>query len=153
MPWILPSRVAVRMHFDWPSLKHSSAYFTHVRYNKPLTRVFVGAGFFWLAIPIDILTASIAGIMMLAMRTTITLEDDVAAKLRELAHQRRTSFKRTVNETLRAGLAAGKKPAGRTKFRVEAVACGFQPGVDPARLNQLLDELETDDFRRTLEEK
>jgi hypothetical protein len=27
-------------------------------------------------------------------------------------------------------------------------ACGFRPGVDPTKLNQLYDDLETEDFAR-----
>jgi predicted transcriptional regulator len=31
------------------------------------------------------------------MRTTLTLDDDVAAKLRELAHRRKLTFREAVN--------------------------------------------------------
>lgn len=41
------------------------------------------------------------------MRTTITLDDDVANKLRENAYRDSKSFKQVVNEALRAGLAPG----------------------------------------------
>lgn len=44
-------------------------------------------------------------IVVLRMRTTVTLEPDVAAKLKELAHKRRASFKATLNDVLRKGLA------------------------------------------------
>jgi hypothetical protein len=37
------------------------------------------------------------------MRTTLTLDDDVALKLRELAHRRRVPFKEVVNSVLRLG--------------------------------------------------
>lgn len=49
------------------------------------------------------------------MRTTLTLDDDVAAGLDALARKRRASLKTVVNEVLRAGLAAGEKqrPAAR----------------------------------------
>jgi hypothetical protein len=81
------------------------------------------------------------------MRTTVTLEPDVAAKLKELAHRRRTSFKETINDVLRRGLsspaAAGKS---RQRFVVKPHAGGFRPGIDPDKLNQLLDELEVGDF-------
>jgi len=49
------------------------------------------------------------------MRTTLTLDDDVAVKLRAAAKQR--PFRTVVNEALRAGLAALDKerlPARRT---------------------------------------
>ena len=40
------------------------------------------------------------------MRTTLTLNDDVAAKLREEGARRGTTFKATVNSCLRRGLEA-----------------------------------------------
>lgn len=79
------------------------------------------------------------------MRTTLTLDDDVAHQLRELARQRGASFKEVVNDTLRAGLQRGRKPATRLPpFRVVPKACGFRSGVDVLRLNQLNDELESE---------
>ncbi|MDH4063786.1 MAG: ribbon-helix-helix domain-containing protein [Acidobacteriota bacterium] len=53
------------------------------------------------------------------MRTTMTLEKDVASRLDRLARRRGQSMKSLVNEALRAGLAqieqpAAPKPAFRT---------------------------------------
>jgi len=77
------------------------------------------------------------------MRTTLTLEDDLAGELRETARKTDRSFKDVVNETLRHGLAAGAAPARRgPRFRVHPKACGFRAGIDLAKLNQLVDELE-----------
>ena len=39
------------------------------------------------------------------MRTTLTFEDDLARRLREMARRRGISFKEAVNETLRRGLS------------------------------------------------
>ena len=79
------------------------------------------------------------------MRTTLTLDDDVARQLRELVRRRGTSFKEVVNEALRAGLQRGHKPGPRLPaFRVEPTSSPFRSGVDVLRLNQLNDELEID---------
>ena len=43
------------------------------------------------------------------MRTTVTLDPDVAEKLKRLAHERRTSFKETLNDALRRGLSGDRK--------------------------------------------
>jgi hypothetical protein len=52
------------------------------------------------------------------MRTTMTLEKDVAAKLDHVARRRRLPLKAIVNEALRVGLAAMDEPAGpRKPFR------------------------------------
>jgi hypothetical protein len=82
------------------------------------------------------------------VRTTVTLDPDVAAKLKELAHRRRISFKQALNDALRRGLVARPRGEPRRPFRVQAHKGGFRPGVDPAKLNQLLDELEVEDFAR-----
>lgn len=79
------------------------------------------------------------------VRTTLTLEDDVAAKLRQLAHRRRMSFKDVVNAVLRRGLAAqGRAPDAPTRFRVETFRSPLRAGVDPMRLNQVIDDLEAE---------
>jgi hypothetical protein len=81
------------------------------------------------------------------MRTTITLESDVAAKLKELAHRRRASFKATLNDVLRQGLSSQATVRERPeRYVVEPHAGGFRPGVDPGKLNQLVDDLEVGDF-------
>ncbi|MFZ5481859.1 MAG: antitoxin [Myxococcota bacterium] len=78
------------------------------------------------------------------MRTTLTLDADVHARLEEYARATRTSFKEAVNRVLRRGLVAEDAPSER--FVVRTYPGGLAPGVDPARLNQLLDEMEADAF-------
>lgn len=81
------------------------------------------------------------------MRTTLTIDDDLATKLRQLAHRRRVSFKEVVNAAIRRGLAAQVRGSnGRQPFRVEPFKSAFRAGVDPMRLNQLADELEAEHF-------
>lgn len=82
------------------------------------------------------------------MRTTVTLEPDVAAKLKELAHRRRMPFKAVLNEILRSGLSKQTGAAQKKPFVVKPHAGGFRPGIDPNKLNQLVDELEASDFVR-----
>ena len=77
------------------------------------------------------------------MRTTLTLEDDLAKQLHEEARRSGKSFKETVNEAIRRGLRTGASPGRRpARFRVRPSACGFRPGIDVRKLNQLVDELE-----------
>ena len=78
------------------------------------------------------------------MRTTVTLEKDVEQLLREAMHRARQSFKATLNNALRAGLVAKPRPTRRARFVVEARPLGLRAGIDPASLNKLADDLETD---------
>ena len=81
------------------------------------------------------------------MRTTLTLDDDLAERLRTLARQGDRSFKEVANEAIRRGLSIGEQPAGTPPpFRVEAQPRGFKAGVDPVKLNQIYDDLEIDDL-------
>lgn len=80
------------------------------------------------------------------MRTTLTLEADLAKKLKELAHKRGKSFKETLNDVVRRGLAAPVQRAKASSYRVVPHAGGFRPGIDPRKLNQLADQLDVEDF-------
>ncbi len=99
-----------------------------------------------------ILTSPILDITMPHMRTTLTLDDDVAHQLRERARLTGAPFKQLVNDAIRAGLQTGKQPvATLPPFRVTPKAAGFRSGVDVLRLNQLNDELDSDAFERKME--
>ena len=59
------------------------------------------------------------------MRTTLTLDDDVAAILKRLARSRHARMKDLVNEALRRGLAsAAETPTQRKPFRTASVSLG-----------------------------
>lgn len=83
------------------------------------------------------------------MRTTITLDPDLAARLRELARERRVPFKRVVNEALRAGLGEGERPP--RPYRLPARPMGVRPGIDLDRATRLGGELEDAEITRKLE--
>ena len=83
------------------------------------------------------------------MRTTLTLEPDIALKLKKKMAAKKLSLKDAVNQALRIGLDA-EEAQGRVRFRVEPHACGFKAGIDLDKLNQLADELEADEFSRKL---
>jgi len=84
------------------------------------------------------------------MRTTLTLDDDVARELQELTRHSGESFKEVVNEVLRRGLHGEKPTSQLPRFKVIPKACGFRSGVDFLHLNQLSDELEIENFQRKL---
>ena len=81
------------------------------------------------------------------MRTTLTLDPDVALNLKKKVETEKITLKEAVNQTLRAGLKAKPaKPVKPYKFTVEPHASGFMPGIDPDKLNQLLDELDVEEY-------
>lgn len=82
------------------------------------------------------------------MRTTLTLDPDVAARLKQTMRRTGMTLKAAVNDLLRRGFAADDEMPKPAPFQVEAHACGgFVAGVDAAKLGQLLDELEADHAR------
>ena len=59
------------------------------------------------------------------MRTTLTLDDDVAAVLERLRKSRDVSLKQLVNEALRRGLKdMSSRPKRRERLRTRSVALG-----------------------------
>jgi len=59
------------------------------------------------------------------VRTTLTLDDDVAAALERMRRERNASLKALVNQALREGLQRMREPArGRETFRTRAVSLG-----------------------------
>ncbi len=84
--------------------------------------------------------------MMSAVRTTVTLEEDVERMLRNTMQRTRKSFKQTLNAALRAGLSERAAPAKAKRFVVKARPMRLRAGIDPAGFNRLADDLETDAF-------
>ncbi len=77
------------------------------------------------------------------MRTTLTIEPDVAERLRQETARGQRSLKQVVNESLRIGLGLKRKPSKRP-YKVKAHNSPYRPGIDRARLNQLADEIEVE---------
>ena len=73
------------------------------------------------------------------MRTTLTLEPDVARLLREVMEREHSSLKDAINDALRRGLrSSGPRPL----LRVEPHPSPLQPGIDPRGFNQVAEEIE-----------
>jgi hypothetical protein len=85
------------------------------------------------------------------MRTTLTLDDDVAAVLRDVAHRTRRPFKTVVNEALRAGLWRRRPPPAR-RYRLNPRSLGgVVRGVDLDKALRLADALEDEAVIRKIE--
>ncbi|CAN5489811.1 antitoxin [soil metagenome] len=76
------------------------------------------------------------------MRTTVTLDPDLAARLREVARQRGISFKAAINAAVRAGLATAVEP--QRPYREKSRPLGVRPGVDLTKALRIAASLEDD---------
>ena len=76
------------------------------------------------------------------MRTTLTLDADVARMLEEEAHRQRKPFKQVVNEATRRGLAPRARGRPPAPYRVRPHRTTIRPGIDAQALNRLADALE-----------
>jgi hypothetical protein len=79
------------------------------------------------------------------MRTTLSIDPDVAERLRQELATGRRSFKEIVNDCLRVGFAL-KSEKPKSKFRIQPHSSRYMPGVDRFKLNQLVDELDAENF-------
>jgi hypothetical protein len=77
------------------------------------------------------------------VRTTLTLDDDVANLLNKEARKSGEPFKQVVNRFLRLGLTAGKRPV-RKPFVVKPIKLGL-PHFE--KVEELLEHLEGPDHR------
>ena len=77
------------------------------------------------------------------MRTTLTLEDDVAARLQAEARRTGKPFKVLVNEHLRRSLGQRRSPKTRSRFQIEPHDFGGPvPGRSYDQIGILLEEIE-----------
>ncbi len=79
------------------------------------------------------------------MRTTLTIDDDLAAQIQEKRRRHGYSLKRVINSLLREGLQSRQERPQAKKYRTRVRKLGLRPGFDPVKLNQLVDELETEE--------
>lgn len=76
------------------------------------------------------------------MRTTLTLDPDVAKLIEDAAAEQRKPVKQVVNEALRRGLGPRERGREPKPYRVRPHRTSLMPGIDAESFNQLADELE-----------
>lgn len=82
------------------------------------------------------------------MRTTLTIDDDLAQKLKELAHRTGQPFKEVVNRALRAGIDSERRAPRRQGTRVRTFQMGSPVGDNFDKALQLASELENEEIVR-----
>ncbi len=80
------------------------------------------------------------------MRTTVTIDDDLAVQLEAFRTHEGLSLNTALNHLLRLGMQAKTTPTKPKRFRTTKRKLGLKPGIDPTRLNGLIDDLEIVDF-------
>lgn len=78
------------------------------------------------------------------MRTTLSIDDDVARLIEDEVRRSGDSFKGAVNRLLRLGLTASAKPRAERPFVVEPFPLGVGELLDRhnGKISSLLEELE-----------
>lgn len=82
------------------------------------------------------------------MRTTLTIDDDVAAELERLRREREARFKDVVNEALRRGVREMTSPPKKRKpFRTKTFDCGRLLIDNIDNVWEVLEQIEEEKFR------
>ena len=81
------------------------------------------------------------------MRTTFTLDEDVAQKAKEAAAASRRPLKQVINEALRAGLEATEQPIVAKPYKTEGRPLGLREGLSYDNIHRLLEIGEGEQYR------
>lgn len=86
------------------------------------------------------------------MRTTLTIDDDIAGQIRKVVASSGKSFKSIVNDALRAGMAKDRIAEAAEPYRLTPVSMGDVVGShDLDKALQLADRLEDEEIARKLD--
>ncbi len=78
----------------------------------------------------------------MSIKTTVTLDDDVAERVKQQSRSRGVSFREALNQLLRAALAAPETQPKRREFRVRPHHGGYYPGLNYDCTESLLEYAE-----------
>jgi hypothetical protein len=86
------------------------------------------------------------------MRTTVTLDPDVAASLKAVARRRGVSFKEALNSAVRAGLGRERRTAAQP-FKPYTQPMRLHPGFNLDKALRLAAAFEDEEIVRQLERR
>jgi hypothetical protein len=66
----------------------------------------------------------------MSVRTTVTLDEDVYARLREVSRERGVPLTQSVNDALRSALSAPALQPRKVKFKIRTFPMGLKPGIN-----------------------
>ncbi len=84
------------------------------------------------------------------MRTTLTIDDDLLAELKKLAHREGLPLKHVIHRALRAGLQSFRAPPRRRPYRATTHSMGQARVPDLDKALQVAAALEDDEIARKL---
>ncbi len=76
------------------------------------------------------------------MQTTLTLDDEIADRLRQRCRETGKSLEAITNEVLRLGLNSDTTLRPQEPFRVDARPLGLHPGIQLDNIGELLEQLD-----------
>ena len=82
------------------------------------------------------------------MKTTITIDNDVAEFLQEQCRLQNKQFDQVVNETLRRGMTPAVQANAHDPHQVVTHSSGYAPGFDPEKIKEFLYDEDIEDFLR-----
>jgi hypothetical protein len=83
--------------------------------------------------------------MLICMRTTLNLDDDLMRAAKDKAHTEGTTLTSVIEQALRASLFDRQEPTERQRYEVPVTGgLGLRPGVDLDDSAALLDIMEAD---------
>ena len=83
----------------------------------------------------------------MSIRTTVSLDDDVAARVKRESLSRGASFRDTLNDLLRAALLAIEYKPRRRALAIRPTHMGHKPGLNYDSIESLLEYGEGDRHR------
>ncbi len=81
------------------------------------------------------------------MRTTITLDEDVAQRAKQATQRLGQPFKQVINQALRAGLDQMEQPIRAKPYRTKPSKMGLRAGFSYDNIQELLAQAEGEDAR------
>lgn len=81
------------------------------------------------------------------MRTTLTIDQDVLDKAREVSEKLRTPLRRVINDALRIGLSEVEKPGIKKPYRTSPHDMGLKEGFSLDNTQEVIAQAEGEDFR------
>jgi hypothetical protein len=81
------------------------------------------------------------------MRTTLTLNDEVAKRAKRAAARLGVSFKDLINRALEEGLVQLERENRAKPFRSKPVPMGLRPGLSYDNIAELIARGESEDFK------